>query len=213
MARIVDLTHRISDGMPVYPDDPAVVFRSFHTVAATGYGVSEITMGTHTGTHVDAPSHCLAGGRSVERLPIDALVGWAEVLDIPSHGPDMEITAADLDHHAARVAEGSKVLLRTGWSQRFGQPEFYTDYPSISEGAALWLTKRKVSLLGLEQPSVHPENHAEVHKALLSNNVVLLESLTNLNELHETRVFLVVAPLLLVGLDGSPARVIAIEGL
>ena len=77
--RIVDLTHPITDGMPVFPGDPAVSFEHMHV---GGYGITELRLGTHVGTHLDAPGHCIAGGRTLDRIPLEALVGWAEVLDL-----------------------------------------------------------------------------------------------------------------------------------
>ena len=76
----------------------------------------------------------------------------------------------------------------------------------------MWLTARKIRLLGIEQPSIHPTHHLELHKALLSTGMALIESLANLDQLSQDRVYLVALPLAVVGLDGSPVRVIAIEG-
>ena len=104
------------------------------------------------------------------------------------------------------------MLLRTGWGARFGEPEFFTGFPGLTEGAALWLRARKVALLGIEQPSVHPVRHLEVHRALLSVGIVLIESVANLDQLTQDCVYLVALPMNLIGLDGAPARVIAIEG-
>ncbi len=198
--------------MPVFPGDPAVTFTQVHSIREIGYNVTQVCMGTHAGTHIDVPRHCFHDEHGVDEISLDALVGWAEVLDLPGKAPCSDITAADLDPFTGRVTVGSRVLLRTGWSRRFGEDGFFTEFPGVTEGAALWLTKRNVKLLGLEQPSVHREHHQEVHKALLSTGMVLIETLANLHELTQDRVYLVALPLRLVGLDGSPARVVAIEG-
>ncbi|MCL5105086.1 MAG: cyclase family protein [Armatimonadetes bacterium] len=213
MKRIIDLSHPIRGGMPVFPDDPQVKFRPAHTIVQSGYSVTEITMGSHTGTHVDVPRHCLFSDRSVDAIPLDALVGWAEVLDLTERQIGAEITAADLDEFADRVRDGSRVLIRTGWSKRFGQPDFFTDYPGVSAGAAAWLTGRKVRLVGIEQPSFDIGSHTDVHKALLSSGMVLIELLANLEQLTQERVYLIALPLNLVGMDGSPMRVVAMEGV
>lgn len=212
LRKIIDLSHPLCDGMPVFPGDPAVTFEQTQTISQTGYNVTRLCTGTHAGTHLDVPRHCIHGERGVDRVPLDVLVGWAEVLDLPDKGPGSEITAADLDTFASRIEEGARVLVRTGWSKRFGQADFFSDFPGVTEGAALWLTARKVRLFGLEQPSVHPRRHLEVHKALLSAEVVVIETMANLHELTQDRVYLAALPLRLAGLDGSPARVIAIEG-
>lgn len=199
--------------MPVFPGDPAVDFRRVSTIKDHNYNVTAVTLGTHAGTHVDVPSHVLYEDRGVDSLSLDDMVGWAEVLNLGELPPKTAITAAHLDVFADRVAEGSRVLLRTGWSKRFGQPDFFTDFPGVSEGAALWLKSRGVRLLGIEQPSVHPTDHLEVHKALLAAGIIVIETMANLDQIEKDRVYLAALPINLVGLDGSPMRVIAIEGL
>lgn len=213
MKRIIDLTHTISDGMPVFPGDPGVEFVRTAYIHEGGYNVTRIAMGTHTGTHVDVPHHVLHDDRGVDSIALDAIVGWAEVLDLGEVAPGSEITSADLDRFAGRVPDGGRVLLRTGWSKRWGAPEFYTEFPGISEGAAAWLIARKVKLFGIEQPSVHTKLHREVHKALLSTGIVLVETLANLHEITAERVYLAALPMKLAGLDGAPMRVVAIEGI
>ena len=213
MKRIVDLSYPITNCMPVYPGDPDVHFRLVHTIKEMGYNVTEVTMGVHAGTHVDAPSHCMYSDHTVDGLSLDVLTGWTEVLNLGEVPPNSEITAAHLDVFANRVGEGARVLLRTNWSKHWEQPDFFSDYPGLTEGAAMWLNARKVKLLGIEQPSVHQKYHKEVHEALLSTGMVLIESVANLDQLQCDRVYLVALPLKLVGIEGSPMRVIAMEGV
>jgi len=213
LQKIIDLTHPVTTGMPTFPGDPAVELRAISLIADGGYEVSEIRMGAHTGTHIDAPRHCIPGARAVDKIPLDSLIGWAEVLELGEKPAGYEITAADLDRFADRVTQGSRLLLRTGWGKRFGDLQFFADFPGLTEGAAFWLTSRKVALVGLEQPSTHPKRHLEVHKALLAAGVALVESMANLDQLTLDRVYLIVLPLNLVGLEGAPVRAVAIEGI
>jgi len=198
--------------MPVFPGDPEVTFKQILSIRESGYNVSQLCVGTHAGTHVDVPHHVLHDSRTTDRMPLDSVIGWAEVLDLTDKQPREDITAADLDPFADRIGEGARVLLKTGWGRRFGQPEFFKDFPGVTEGAALWLNARKVKLLGLEQPSVHSEHHLPVHKALLASGMVIVETMANLDQLTRDRVFLIALPLNVVGLDGCPMRVVAIEG-
>lgn len=212
MRRIVDLSHPITAGMPVFPGDPAVLVKQVSSITESGYNVSQVEFGTHVGTHVDVPHHALFSDRAVESIPMDALVGWAEILDLSAKQLGREITAADLNEFSDRLTEGSRVLIRTGWSSRFGSPEFFTDYPGISEGAAAWLIGRKVKLVAVEQPSIDIDGSSTVHKSLLLAGVVIIESVANLDSLTQNRVYLVALPINLKGLDGAPVRAIAIEG-
>ncbi len=199
--------------MAVWPGDPAVEFTRTATIAEGGYNNAVIKMGTHTGTHTDSPHHVMHDDRGVDSYPMESLVGWAEVLDLGELAPCAEITSADLDKFAKRVPEGGKILLKTGWGKRWGQPEFYTEFPGVSEGAVAWLQARKIKMLGLEQPSVHTQLHKQVHKALLVSGMVLLETLAKMHEVQADRVYIVALPVKLAGLDGAPTRVIAIEGM
>ena len=199
--------------MPVWPGDPKVEFVRTASIHEAGYNVTRINLGAHTGTHIDSPHHVMHDDRGVDSYPLDSLVGWAEVLDLGELAAGSEITSADLDRFAARVPDGARLLLKTGWGRRWGQPEFYTELPGITEGAAAWLAARKVKLLGIEQPSVHTKLDREVHRALLVTGMVLLETLANLQDVTADRVYLAVLPMKLVGLDGAPARVVAIEGI
>ena len=213
MRSIVDLSHPITQGMPVFPGDPRVRATTVHTITESGYNVSELCLGTHTGTHVDVPHHVLFSEQAVDSIPMDALVGWAQVLDLTGKQLGREITTPDLDEFAPRLTEGARVLLRTDWSRRFGQPEFFEDYPGISEGAAAWLAGRKVKLIAVEQPSVDINGSSAVHKALLTAGIVIVESIANLDKLSQERVYFIALPPNLVGMDGAPVRAIAIEGM
>lgn len=213
MKRIIDLTYAIRAGMAVWPGDTEVEFRKTHTIAEGGYNNTTMTLGAHTGTHVDSPRHVMHDDRGVDVCPMESLVGLAEVLDLGEMAPLSEITSADLDKFANRVPEGGRVLLRTGWGKRWGQPGFYSEFPGISEGAAAWLQARKIKLLGIEQPSVHTQLDKQVHKALLVSGMVLIETLANMHQLTAERVYLAALPMKLAGVDGAPTRVIAIEGM
>ncbi len=199
--------------MPVWPGDPGVEFKKVAFIHDAGYNCTRIAMGAHTGTHVDSPHHVMHDDRGVDAYPVDALVGWAEVLDLGELAPRAEIRSADLDRFVGRVPEGARVLLRTGWGKRWGQPEFYTEFPGISEGAIAWLQARKVKLLGIEQPSVHTTLDKQVHKAVLVSGMVLLETVGNMHQITQDRVYLAALPMKLAGLDGAPSRVVAIEGI
>lgn len=205
--------YTIRAGMPVWPGDVNVEFTKTNTIQQGGYNNTKICMGAHTGTHMDSPHHVLHDDRGVDSYPMDSLVGWAEVLDLGELAPLVEITSADLDKFADRMPEGARVLLKTGWGKRWGQPEFYTQFPGISEGAVAWLQARRVKLLAIEQPSVHTELGRQVHKALLSIGMALLETVANMHEITAARVYLAALPMKLCGLDGAPSRVVAIEGI
>ncbi|MBI3911876.1 MAG: cyclase family protein [Armatimonadetes bacterium] len=207
--RILDLTRPLAAGMPIYPGDPPVEFAPALSLATDGWRVTRLQLGTHAGTHVDAPAHCLAAGLPVEQLPWEALMGPAQVLNFSHLTSGSEITAAML---AGRVPQRGRLLLRTDWQRRFGSEVYYRHFPGLTPDAARLLVAQEVRLLGLETPSLHPEKDAEVHRILLSAGTVVVEGLVNLCDLSTDRPWIAVLPLPLVGLDGAPCRAVAVEG-
>ncbi len=201
----IDLTLPVTPAMSVYPGDPPVAFLSHRCLATDGYRVSALRLGTHAGTHLDAPAHFLVEGATVEQLPLAALLGPARVVDVrqPAAGG---IAAAAL----GRVKRGERLLLRTDWGDHFGRSDYYEAFPSLEASAVEALARGPIALLGLETPSLCVDSVADraAHERLLRAGVVIVEGLTGVARLSE-RVWLVALPLRLTGLDGSPCRVVA----
>jgi arylformamidase len=208
--RFIDLSHDITHGMPVFPGDPAVgILR--HQYYENGYFVSQVILGTHTGTHVDVPAHRIRGGKTVDDVPIERFAGRAYVMDFTMLKPLEEITRAHLDALAEKVEGVSAVIIKTGWSAHFGKDDFYTAFPGLSEEAAAWFKEKGVNLIGLESPSVNVPRHEAIHALLLGSDIYIVESLANVGELKKEYVQFYAAPLKLRGLDGAPARAFAVE--
>jgi kynurenine formamidase len=201
-----DLTLPVRPGMPVYPGDPPVAFLSHNALADDGFAVTAVRLGTHSGTHVDAPAHFLASGRTVDETPLTALVGPARVVDLGDLGHGEEIGPEQL----GRLSLGDRLLLRSGWSGQYDTPAYYEAFPSLARGTVRKLATAGVALIGLETPSLCAEACADAaaHRELLEAGVVIIEGLTGLASLPN-RAWLIALPLPLVGLDGSPCRVIA----
>lgn len=202
----IDLTLPLRPGMTVYPGDPPVAFLSHCTLDADGFRVTAVRLGTHAGTHVDAPAHFLEGGGGVDALPLAGLVGPARVIDLTDLPPGAEIRRERL----GAVAPGERLLLRTDWGQQFGEAGYFEEFPSLAVETILEVAEAPAALLGLETPSLCSDHTADAaaHRRLLGAGIVIIEGLTGLAQLSE-RVALVALPLRLTGLDGSPCRVIA----
>ena len=182
-----------------------------------GRETRKVVLGTHTGTHTDAPLHFVPKGRGVDEISLDVLVGPATVANFTNCKPLQEIDVQQLERRLGATPP-SRLVLRTDWSEHFGQMPFYTQYPFLSEAAAHWLVDKGVRLLAMDTPS--PDNPAHSrgtpkdspnHKVLLGAGVVLVEYVCNLKALTASEVELVVLPLRLKGCDGAPTRCIAIE--
>ena len=202
--RIHDLTRTISPDMQVYAGDPLPAFEPHSAIKDGGVNVTRIVLGSHTGTHVDAQWHFMAGGNTIDSEPLDKFVGEAIVMDV-SGSPGKGITAKDLDH--VNVKEGDILLIYTGTGNHL------TDFTYLDVSAAEWMIRRGIKCVGIDTLSVekYGRKDAPVHKMLLASSVGIIENLANLGQFVGKRVFLVCLPLPLKGVDGSPARAILLE--
>ncbi|MDP6617909.1 MAG: cyclase family protein, partial [Nitrospinota bacterium] len=159
-------------------------------------------VGTHSGTHIDAPSHFFAGARNIDEMPLDLWVSEAQVVDFTGKGESEKITRPEMESQS--VEKGMGVIVRTGWASRHGREDFYRTYPPVSEEAGRYLIEREIPYLAADTPF----NWA-VHEMFLSAGKPLVTNLNNLDRITRPRVRLYAFPLLLEGADGSPARVLA----
>jgi len=217
--KIVDLSLPIEEGMMTFPTywHPVVEVTILGRHGIEGRETRKVALGTHTGTHADAPRHFIPNGGTIDEIPLDVLIGPATVADFTGCKALQAIDVADLKQKVGDKVP-PRLILRTGWSEHFGNLKFYNEYPFLSENAARWLVENGVRLIAMDTPS--PDNPAHSrgtpkdspnHKVLLGAGVVLVEYLTNLRSLTASEVELIVMPLKLRGCDGSPVRCVAIE--
>jgi len=212
MKRVIDLSHAITHQMSVFPDDPAVGILNHHNYK-NGYFVNQIIMGTHTGTHIDVPIHKIPGAKSLDDMPVERFFGRALVMDMTFLQPGEEIQPEQLKPFTAKLDGCHAVIIKTNWSDHFGKTDFFSDFPGISEAATDWFLKNEITLIGLESPSVHAQEHIQIHTLLLQNEIVIVESLNNVRDIQGEYVDFFAVPLKLKGLDGSPVRAYAIENI
>lgn len=185
------------------------------TIARNGSNVSRLTIGSHTGTHLDAPVHFLEGAAAVSDVDLSSLVGPAIVVDVRGKGFHAAITWDDIAPQAGKLGPGVTLLLCTGWSQHWGRQE-YMKSPHLTEEAARKIAEHGVRVVGIDVFSVDGEvlegsgETNAVHRLLLGNGVLIAENLTNVEALLDGSAYFVsLLPLNLQGCDGSPIRAIA----
>jgi arylformamidase len=194
--RWYDATRDLEPGVVVYPGDYIPRFRQEDRGK---YLLSELCLSSHSGTHIDAPSHYLKNDRSVEKIPADRLMGECSVLDL--RGCGNMIRARDLE---GRIQGAKRILMKTDFS---GAREFTPEYPALALDAARFITGSDVVLAGIDSPSIESfSGTGEVHLALLSKGVVVVE-LVDLSAVPEGDYWMAALPLKLSGLDGAPCRV------
>jgi arylformamidase len=203
--KLLDVTVPLRDSIPTFPGNPEFAFEPIKRIAEGGSSnVSRLVMGTHTGTHVDAPKHFIDDGASIDELALNLLIGRARVIEIGKRGP---ITADDLA--AAGLREDLRVLLRTPNSALWNSSAFHEDYAHLTDDAARYLVEQGVKLVGIDYLSIEQfkKPGAPAHRTLLSNGVIIIEGL-NLAEADAGMYEMYCLPLPVVGGDGAPARVI-----
>src|SRR5262245_60497132 len=200
----IDLTVGIRHGMVHFPGDPGVELKQTkHLDRGDPATVSQLSLGVHTGTHVDAPVHFIGGAPGVDEFSIDAMIGPARVIEIL----DKETCTAQ-DLAAYDIREGERLLLRTNNSTRcWNVDEFVEDYAYLDTSAARMLAARRVRMVGIDYLSIgRGDEGPEVHRILLAEGVVILEGL-DLSRVDAGFYDVVCLPLKILGGDGAPARV------
>ena len=211
--KIYDVTLVLRPDMVTWPGEPGPKFMPLRRIAmGDTANVSLITLANHTGTHVDPPIHFIEGGNTVDKLPIDALVGPCRVVAFPGSG---HVSGTWLD--GAEIPTGTeRILFKTRNTERWADPtaEFTRDFTAIDASAARWCVERRVKLVGIDYLSIEPQGPEKqgypVHNTLLRANVVIIEGL-DMREVAAGEYDLVCAPIKLQGGDGAPARVFLIE--
>ena len=204
--RVVDLTRTIAPSMKVFPGSPQPSFVSWSTFGAHGYDSEAVFMSTHTGTHMDAPSHFKPGAPSIDRIPASRLVCSALLVRVDKKANQL-VSVRDIGD----VKENDTVVIATGWEKRAAKKNYMTENPGLSEEAAKYLVKRKANAVAIDGPSIDAgfDNKFTAHNILLPANVFAVENLCNLGRVTETRFTLVITPLKLQGATGSPVRALA----
>jgi len=212
MNRIIDVSLPIGPDLLVWPGDPAVDITPRSQISkGDPANVSELRMGTHTGTHVDPPVHFVSGAPGMDRVPVDLLVGECVVAD--ARGLRGQLAPADLD--ALKVPAGAtRVLLKSDNSEiwRHLPAAFPDEYVCLSPEGAKWVAAAGIKLLGVDFLSVEQKGAPghPTHVELLSKGVVIVEGL-NLGDVEPGEYMLAVLPLKIVNGDGGPARAVLIE--
>jgi arylformamidase len=208
--KIVDLTQPMANGMPVMDGIEPPQFRDLADVTADGYAMSQYTFVNHTGTHVDAPAHQIAGGASLDEIPLDRLVTYAVTIDLTGHQPG-PVGRAELAGQLARVRAGDLVLFRSDNALNWGTDAYWHGWCYPDMLAAQALIDRDVAGVGFDGPSADPVDTAdyELHRLWLGAGKIIIENLASLAELPD-RCRIVVAPLKVRRANGGPARVFAL---
>ena len=202
----IDVSVPLRSGMVRWPDNPPVeIERTLDVERGDVATVSRISMGSHTGTHMDAPLHFVRGGDGMDRMPLDATMGPARVIGIED---PVSVKREELEPHG--IGRGERVLFKTlNSARRWWAEDFMEDFVYVSEGAALYLAELGVRTVGVDYLSVGGflEDGVETHQALLGAGIWVIEGL-DLSGVEPGEHELICLPLKVEDGDGAPARAI-----
>lgn len=208
---LTDISFPYNDLMAIYPNNPGFSIRRVQNMdKGDGANVSEVSMGSHTGTHIDAPAHFIAGGKTIDQLPLETMNGIAKVFDVRGNE---EITKTLLGRY--EIHAGDIVIFKTDNSEVFRGDAVLTDYVTLDYEAAAYLAARGVKLVGIdymtiERPRAKRIPGQSVHTILLSHEVLIVETL-DLSKLEEGSYQMYCFPINIIGADGVPVRVAVSE--
>jgi len=212
--KATDLTHHLRNGMPIYPGDPSPSFENFATLRNDGVNLTKLIMGSHTGTHLDAPRHFIKDGIGIDRIPPDKLIGEAYVADLSKKPIGSGITSKDIRRELEEtIVKDDIVVIYTGCSEHWGDKSINRDYTYLTADAADYLVSKRVRAVGIDFLSVEKFKAPEpiTHKTLLGSGIFIIESLSSaLKQFVGKRILMICMPIKLQDGDGAPARVVAV---
>jgi kynurenine formamidase len=237
MLSIIDLSHPLTRDTSTYPSDPPFTATHTHTIRTHGYNLHTLSLGTHTGTHVDAPFHFFDGASTVDQVPLEWLIARkVTIVDLSETVEDRQeigwdslegalscdrVQADCRTPHALRGDVDDQddfpgiALVCTGWSKYWGTPRYY-DHPFLSRSAAIALLKHGIRILGIDtlspdQSHLEPSSADDygVHEEILGNGGLIVENLTNLKALTGGEFRVSFVPMNVKGCDGAPVRAFA----
>lgn len=210
--KVIDLTHTISETMPVYPGTEQPKLIPANSYERDGFKETLLCMCSHTGTHVDPPAHLFAGRTTLDAFPVSQFVGRAIVIDCRHIKEGEAITMQEIAPLRADAEKADYLLFNLGWDARWGTPEYYGDYPCIDDEVVDFILATNKKGIGFDVIGVDPIADAGLtrHKRLFAgHDIVNIENLTNLDKCGREPFWFFALPLKWENADGAPIRAVA----
>ena len=207
---IVDCSHVIEEGMPVYPGTEGPILLPACRLEEEGFREKKWTMFSHTGTHMDAPAHMIADGKTLDQFSVEKFIGRGMVLDV-RECTAKEIPFERIQAYESVLKEADFILIQTGWEEYWGSEQYVGSFPALSVEAAEYLMRFNLKGIGVDAISIDlmDTETFPIHKILLENDLVIIENLKNMS-LLEGQFDFYAFPLNVKDADGSPIRAVAV---
>lgn len=211
--KIIDLTHTISEDMPVYPGTEPPKLQTANTYEKDGFKETLITMFSHTGTHMDAPAHIFPGRTTLDEFPITQFVGKGLVIDCTDLNEGQIITMDYINPVRDKADAAEFIIFYMGWDKHWGTDAYFGDYPYIDEEVTQYIIDSKKKGVGLDAIGIDPISDGKLsihHRLFAENEIVVIENLANLGQVGSEIFIFCALPLKYCSSDGAPIRAIAI---
>ena len=211
--KVIDLTLTVSNKIPTFPGSPQPNFIPWEKIKDGGYNLELLFLSSHTGTHLDAPYHFLEKGAKIHEISLKKLVSEAVLIQSRKKSNE-SVTKTDIqkfEKKHGKIASFSSVIFYTGWQRNLQKKYYFTKNPGLSVSAAKYLASKKISLVGIDSPSIDlgTDSKFSVHQIFAKKGMLIVENLANLDKIKSSKFYLVVLPLKLKNATGSPVRAIA----
>jgi len=209
---IIDLTQSISPSLKQFPGSPNVHFIRWSKYEFEGYNLEAMFLSTHAGTHMDAPSHFVKDGDSIDKIEVNRFYSArTHLINIEKNRNEL-ITLDDILLNELSISSGDSVVFSTGWEKCYQLDDYMHSNPGLSPEAAKYLVDEKINSVVIDCPSIDPgkDSSFSTHRVLLNNNILIIENVCNLDKINKSPFILLTVPLKLVKSTGSPIRALAI---
>jgi len=211
--KVIDLTHKISESMPVYPGTERPKLEVANTYEKNGFKETLLTMFSHTGTHMDSPAHLFADRPALDSFPVEQFTGKGLVIDCSDLQEGQRITMRYIECVKEKADQAEFILFHTGWDNYWGTSSYFGEYPYITEEVADYLINSKKRGVGLDVIGIDPisDENLTIHRKLFAGaDIVVIENLTCLGQISNELFTFCALPIKFENSDGAPIRAIAI---
>jgi arylformamidase len=207
--KVIDISWPLSEATTSYKDKKIVEFKPTKEFDKDGARETAITLGSHSGTHVDAPSHFLRDGKTIDQITLDRLLGTCIVLDLTEI--QEKITRADLAEFDDQILEGDIVLLKTINSSSPATNGFNPHFVYLEHSGAQYLKEKGIKAVGIDYLGIERNQPGHLtHNECMHHDILIIEGL-RLDHVEPGEYFMCCLPLFTIGLDGAPARAVLIQ--
>ncbi len=207
--KTIDLSHTIEEGMQIYEGDPKPKISEALTHEKDYCHVDLLELGSHTGTHIDAPFHFIKDGKRIDEFTVDIFIGKGIIIDVSHKGEKEEISLEDLNTSKQKLKGFDFIILKTLWSRHYNS-EKYISHPFLAKECAEVFVDSGIKIVGIDALNIDSsvDENFHCHEVLLGSDVLIVENLCNLDLIESETGNFIFLPLKLKGSDGSPIRAV-----